>query len=107
LQLTGAMEQTRWLLAQQSGAAIPLPLLLLMVFWLSVLLTDVDQAIAKLRIAIDEDNPVSSQCAVVLPFVIDTLRRDLGETHRRTRAAGNYLSTSGAALRSYGTAARE
>jgi hypothetical protein len=39
----------------------------------------VDQAIAKLRIAIDEDNPVSSQCAVVLPFVIDTLRRDLGE----------------------------
>ncbi len=37
LQLTGAMEQTRWLLAQQSGAAIPFPFLLLMVFWLSVL----------------------------------------------------------------------
>jgi uncharacterized membrane protein YccC len=44
-------------------------------------LSDVDQAIAKLRIAIDEGagNPVSSHYAVVLPFVIDTLRRDLGD----------------------------
>jgi hypothetical protein len=37
LQITGAMLQTRWLLVQQSGTAIPFPLLVLMVFWLSVL----------------------------------------------------------------------
>jgi len=44
-------------------------------------LTDVDQAIARLRIAIDEGagNPVSSHNTVVLPFVVDTLRRDLGD----------------------------
>jgi hypothetical protein len=44
-------------------------------------LTDVDQAIARLRIAMDEgaDNPVSSHNAVVLHFVVDTLRRDLGD----------------------------
>src|SRR5205085_6099543 len=37
LQVTGAMLQTRWLLAQRSGTAIPVPLLVLMVFWLSIL----------------------------------------------------------------------
>ena len=44
-------------------------------------LADVDEAIARLRIAIDEaaDNPVSSHNAVVLLFVVDTLRRDLGD----------------------------
>jgi hypothetical protein len=37
LQITGAMLQTRWLLVQQSGTAIPFPLLALLVFWLSIL----------------------------------------------------------------------
>jgi hypothetical protein len=43
--------------------------------------TKLDQAIAKLRIAIDKaaDNPLASHNAIVLPFVIDTLRRDLGD----------------------------
>jgi hypothetical protein len=53
-------------------------------------LTDVDQAIARLRIAIDEGagNPVSSRNTVVLPFVVDTLRRDLGDlTDALTRPA--------------------
>jgi hypothetical protein len=37
--------------------------------------TKLDQAIAKLRIAIDKaaDNPLASHNAIVLPFVIDTL----------------------------------
>jgi uncharacterized membrane protein YccC len=44
-------------------------------------LTDVDQAIAKLRIAFNEgtDNPGSSHTAIILPFVIDMLHRDLGD----------------------------
>jgi Fusaric acid resistance protein family len=42
-------------------------------------LTELDQAIARLRIVTDKgvDNPRSPQIA--LPFVIDTLRRDLGD----------------------------
>jgi len=46
-----------------------------------------DQAIAKLRIAIDKaaDNPL-------VPFVIDTLRRDLGDLID-ARAAGSDLRT--------------
>ena len=44
-------------------------------------LTDLDHAIARLRLAIDKraGNPVLSHNAVVLPFVVDTLRRDLGD----------------------------
>jgi uncharacterized membrane protein YccC len=43
-------------------------------------LANVDQAIAKLRIAIDDaHNPVASHDAAVLPFVIETLRRDLAD----------------------------
>jgi hypothetical protein len=44
-------------------------------------LSNVDQAIAKLRISYDEsaDMSVASQDAVALLFVIDTLRRDLGD----------------------------
>jgi len=49
--------------------------------------TKLDQAIAKLRIAIDKaaDNPL-------VPFVIDTLRRDLGDLID-ARAAGSDLRT--------------
>ena len=44
-------------------------------------LTELDQAIAKLRIATDKraENPRSPHRAIALPFVIDTLRRDLGD----------------------------
>jgi uncharacterized membrane protein YccC len=44
-------------------------------------LSDVDQAMAKLRIAIDDGagNPDASHSAIILPFVIETLRRDLGD----------------------------
>jgi hypothetical protein len=44
-------------------------------------LTELDQAIAKLRIVTDKgaDNPRSPHNAIALPFVIDTLRRDLGD----------------------------
>jgi uncharacterized membrane protein YccC len=44
-------------------------------------LTELDQTIAKLRIATSEDgnNPRSPHLAIALPFVIDTLRRDLGD----------------------------
>lgn len=55
---------------------------------------ELDQAIAKLRIAIAKgaDNPLTSHNAIVLSFVIDTLRRDLGDLID-ARAAGNDLST--------------
>jgi hypothetical protein len=54
----------------------------------------VDQATAKLRIVIDKaaDNPLASHNAIVLPFVIDTLRRDLGDLID-ARAAGSDLRT--------------
>ena len=57
--------------------------------------TKLDQAIAKLRIAIDKaaDNPLASHNAIVLPFVIDTLRRDLGDLID-ARAAGSDLPAS-------------
>jgi hypothetical protein len=44
-------------------------------------LTELDQAIAKLRIVTDKgaENPCSPHNAIALPFVIDTLRRDLGD----------------------------
>jgi hypothetical protein len=44
-------------------------------------LTELDQAIAKLQTVTDKDadNPRSPQRAIALPFVIDTLRRDLGD----------------------------
>jgi hypothetical protein len=42
-------------------------------------LTELDQATATLRIVTGADNPRSPQRAVALPFVIDTLRRDLGD----------------------------
>jgi len=56
--------------------------------------TKLDQAIVKLRIAIDKaaDNPLASHNAIVLPFVIDTLRRDLGDLID-ARAAGSDLRT--------------
>ena len=56
--------------------------------------TKLDQAIAKLRIAINKaaDNPLASHNAIVLPFVIDTLRRDLGDLID-ARAAGSDLRT--------------
>jgi uncharacterized membrane protein YccC len=43
--------------------------------------TDLDQAIAKLRGAVDAGagDPAALRAASVLPFVIETLRRDLGE----------------------------
>jgi hypothetical protein len=44
-------------------------------------LTELDQAIAKVRIVTDKgaENPRSPHRAIALPFVIDTLRRDLGD----------------------------
>jgi uncharacterized membrane protein YccC len=44
-------------------------------------LTELDQAIAKLQTATDKDadNPRSPHRAIALPFVVDTLRRDLGD----------------------------
>jgi hypothetical protein len=44
-------------------------------------LTELDQAIAKLAAVTDKgaDNPHSPRSAIALPFVIDTLRRDLGD----------------------------
>ena len=44
-------------------------------------LTELDQAIAKLRIVTDKgaENPCSPHNAIALPFVVDTLRRDLGD----------------------------
>jgi uncharacterized membrane protein YccC len=56
--------------------------------------TELDQAIAKLRIAIEKgpDHADVSHRANVLPFVIDTLRRDLGDLIDAC-AAGGGLST--------------
>jgi len=50
-------------------------------------LTQLDQAIAKLQIVTDEsvDNRRSPHSAIALPFVIDTLRRDLGAPSRGRR----------------------
>jgi Fusaric acid resistance protein family len=44
-------------------------------------LTELDQAIARLQTVTDKDadNPRSPHRAIALPFVIDTLRRDLGD----------------------------
>jgi hypothetical protein len=44
-------------------------------------LTKLDQAIATLRVVTDKGaaNPCSPHRAIALPFVIDTLRRDLGD----------------------------
>jgi hypothetical protein len=44
-------------------------------------LTELDHAIATLRIATDKgaDNRCSPHRAIALPFVIDTLRRDLND----------------------------
>jgi hypothetical protein len=44
-------------------------------------LTELDQTIAKLGAATDKDanNPRSPHGAIALPFVTDTLRRDLGD----------------------------
>jgi hypothetical protein len=39
LQLAAGISETRWLLVQQSGSSIPLPFLIMLVFWLTLLFT--------------------------------------------------------------------